>query len=64
MSQDRILPLDEALAAARRVLTDPSRNTVRVSQDEILTFAVLALQQHAMIQAAALSYPKQPEASS
>lgn len=60
VSAPRILLLDDVLAAAERILADPARNVVRVAQDEILTLAVLALQQHRMIVAAGLAYPKLP----
>ena len=60
MSGPALLLLEEALAAAERILADPSRNVVRVSQREVVTFAVLVLQQHAMIRGAGLAYPRRP----
>lgn len=60
MTEPRLLLLEDVLAAAERILRDPSRNAVRVSTAEILTFAVLALQQHAMIREAGLAYPQAP----
>lgn len=62
MTAPRILLLEEVLAAAERILADPDRNVVRVSQEEVFTFAIPALQQHAMICAAGLSYPRLPPA--
>jgi hypothetical protein len=56
----QVLALEEILEAAKRVLAAPSRNAVRVSQDEVVTFAVLAIQQHGMIREAGLAYPRPP----
>ncbi|TDR94170.1 hypothetical protein [Enterovirga rhinocerotis] len=62
MSGARLLLLEDVLDAAERILRDPSRNAVRVSTRETVTLAVLALQQHAMIREAGLSYPRAPKA--
>lgn len=60
MTPVRILTVQDAVAAAERVLVDPNREAMRISIDERVTLCALVLQQHQALLAHGIPYPKRP----
>lgn len=49
----QLLSLEATLAAAQRIVAQPARQVQRVAADEVLSLAVMAVQLHAVAEAAA-----------